>query len=891
MVLTEEHPINPESGWITLRGVKTHHLKNIDVAFPKEAISLVTGVSGSGKTSLVVDTLLRASQELFLEAMQIDLSNAQRAQLVANLDSIEGVQPCLAGLTPRYERRRGQSVASVAQLLRPLRGLFQAAGVLLCAKCGTEAEATRIEDLVDETLSKHLGARLVVLARARAETSLESLRLSGVLRVELDDALHRLEEVSEEVWQAASRRYLVVDRIRVKPDGVERLTESLRRAFSESDGVVALRYDDVIESYSRDPWCPKCQIEVASLDATVFDLGNRSSQCETCCGEGVSKTIDPKSIVDDASLSLLEGAIGLLLHRSFRTLETEVLKFCREQKIPADKAFSLLSSSERHKILEGHPETGFMGVPGLFLRLLNERCSARTEQELSEVIIEESCLDCQGTGLSKVLETYRLGAFSLFEWLKRPVSDVLDYVSSELSAELRGTEQGLVESLRTRLMTLDDLGLGHLELRRRLDSMSLGEQQRTCLVPLLSSNLSGLLIVFDEPTTSLHRSEIEPLWSRIEQLREAGNTIVVIEHDRGLWSRADWLVELGPKGGSFGGELLWHGPPPSDLMDRGRFEAREPVRELEGPKRVLKLRGLSLRNLKDVELEVPQLSLVGISGVSGSGKTTLAIDGLGDHIVHTPELFEGELPEVVRIVRNVTGGHSASTSATYTGLLDPIRKWFASLPESKLRGYTAAYFSYRRAEGRCEACNGSGTENDELERYRIIMRPCRVCDGRRFGHHIEQVRYKGASISDVLKMNARQAFELFEKNRSIANTLEHFIRLGLDYVPLGLRTSSLSFGERQRLTIIRALTKSAHESSLYIFDEPSRGLHDQDIQHLLSGFSLLIEQGHTIVVVEHNELILRECNWHCVLGPGAGAKGGQVVYQGASWAQASAAQP
>ena len=891
MVLTQEHPRSPESGWITLRGVKTHHLKNIDVAFPKNAISIVTGVSGSGKTSLVVDTLLRASQELFLEAMQIDLSQAQRAQLVANLDSIEGVLPCLAGLTPRYERRRGQSVASVAQLLRPLRGLFQSAGVLLCSECGTEAEASRIEDLVDETLSKHLGARLVVLARAKPETLLESLRQAGVLRVELDGQLARLEEVSQDAWEVATRRYLVVDRIRVKPDGAQRLTESLRRAFSESDGVVALRYDDVIVSYSRDPWCPNCEREVATIDATVFDLGNRSSQCETCHGDGVSKTIESNRLIDDSSLSLLEGAIGLLLHRNFRKLETEVLKFCRAQEIAADQPFETLSPAERRKILEGCPEVGFLGVPQLFLRMLNERASTRNEQLLSEVVIEQDCLDCEGTGLSKVLETYRLGDFSLFEWLKRPVADVLDYVCGKLKEEPHFGEHGFLESLRARLTALNDLGLGHLELRRRLDSMSLGEQQRTRLVPLLSSNLSGLLIVFDEPTTSLHRSEIEPLWSRIEELREAGNTVVLIEHNRTLWSRADWLVELGPKGGSFGGELLWNGPPPNDPSGGTKLECVDNIRHVPVSERVLKLRGLSLRNLKDVEIDVPHSALVGISGVSGSGKTTLAIDGLGEELTNSPETFEGDLPEAVRIVRNVTSGHSSSTSATYTGVLEPIRKWYASLPESKLRGYAAGYFSYRRAEGRCEACNGSGIENDELERYRVIMRPCRECDGRRFGHHVEQVRYKGASISDVLRMNARQASELFEKNRPIAGVLEHFIRLGLDYLPLGLSTSALSFGERQRLTLIRALAKSSQQPSLYIFDEPSRGLHDRDIEHLLSGFSSLIEQGHTIVVVEHNELILRECNWHYVLGPGAGAQGGQVVYQGESWAQASAAQP
>lgn len=885
-----EHPISADQGWIQLRGVRTHHLKNIDVSFPAQALTVVTGVSGSGKSSLVVDTLLRASQELFLEAMQVDLSDRQRAQLVADVDSVEGVLPCLAGLTPQVERRGAQSVASVAQLLRPLRGLFQSEGKLLCPSCGQEAEAVEVEHLVEKILTQHLDARLIVLARISSVPSLESLRQDGVLRVCVDQDISRLEELTEARWQEAEQRALVVDRLKVKADGRARLEESLRRAFAESDGTVGLKYDDCSESYSREPWCSRCEVKVASFNATHFDMGKPESQCRTCLGDGVARLIDPERLVEEPSLSLLEGAIGLLLQRTFRDIENQILRYCTEKKIAADKAFSSLSASAQRSIIYGDPKRGFVGLAQLLSARLREGQSQRVEQALQEYVVEESCSDCDGTGLSRALESYRLDESSLFEWFKKPLSEVLFYLENARTGDNAQAEGLYRSTLTQRLKTLCDLGLGHLELRRRLDSMSLGEEQRTRLVPLLSSKLTGLLIVFDEPTTGLHPSEVEAIWRRIEALKEHGNTVVVIEHKRSLWTRADWLIELGPRGGEFGGELIWQGPPCDAGLEPESMAsqiASERKRKASGS---LSVDGLSLRAIRDLELELPLGLLLGVSGVSGSGKTTLMVDGIGKQFRSETIKLTGEIPESVQVVAHVASGHSYSAPITFSGLLDPIRKWYSSLPESKLRGLSGAHFSFRRREGRCENCNGSGLESEELARYRIISRPCRVCQGRRFGPHTESVRYKGASIADVLSMNARQAYELFEKNKKIADILDQFIHLGLDYIPLGLATSSLSFGERQRLTLIRALAKSTQGKNLYIFDEPSRGLHDKDIEYLLRGFELLIAQGHSIFVIEHNQRILKNCDWHCVMGPGSGLEGGSIVYNGPDWTRAWAPQ-
>ena len=840
----------------------------------------------------MIDTLLKASQELFLEAMQIGLSTSQRASLVSDIDSIDGVLPCLAGLAPRkFREQRGQSVASAVQILRPLRGLFQHAGQLLCPTCGRPAQASSTEELVDEVLTEQLGERLVVLARLDDASSFESLREAGVIRVALDGELFRLDEVSEDAWSAATLRSSVIDRIRVKTEGKPRLRESIARAFSSGSGVITLSLEKGDHSYSRDPWCSACEKTIAPADATVFDLGKPASQCGTCQGSGISQKLIESRLVEDGSLSILEGAMPCLLERAFKDIESEVLRFCKGAKIPADKPWEALSSAQTRQIWSGDSSHGFPGLTQLLTHRYTANPSLRTLQSLEVYFEEEPCFSCDGTGLSDVLQTYHLGGYSLFEWLKRPITEVLSSVENELAHGLEPRSNTLREALRTRLRALVDLGLGHLELRRRLDSMSLGERQRTLLVPMFSSRLTGLLIVFDEPTTSLHPSEIDPLWRRIEDLRDAGNTVVLIEHNRRLWPRADWLLELGPRAGEFGGELLWEGPGKDVSSRKSEAEASAFSGHEVRDDRLLKLEHPGLRNVEALSLEVPLGCVVGVSGVSGSGKSTLIVDMLGEALLRNDGNVSGEIPETVRVVRDVISGHRYSTPATFTGILDPIRKWFAGLPESKLRGLTAAHFSYRRREGRCEVCGGSGLENDELERYRVVSRSCRVCDGTRYGNHIVSARYKGFTIADVLNMSVQEAYELFEKNRRIADILEHFIRLGLDYLPLGLSTDSLSFGERQRLTLIRALAKPASASTLYLFDEPGRGLHDEDIRHLIHGFMLLKEQGHSVVVVEHHRGILSRCDWHLVMGPGPGSDGGRVIYSGKSWDEACSLQP
>ena len=376
----------------------------------------------------------------------------------------------------------------------------------------------------------------------------------------LDGKLFRLDEVSEDAWLAATLRSSVIDRIRVKKEGKPRLRESIARAFKSGSGVITLSFDKGDRSFSRDPWCSACEKTIAPADATVFDLGKPASQCGTCQGSGISQKLIESRLVEDGSLSILEGAIPCLLERSLKDIESELLRFCKGAQIPADKPWKSLSSSQVQLIWSGDSSHGFPGLTQLLTRRYTTNPSLRTLQSLEAYFKEESCSSCDGTGLSDVLQTYHLGGHSLFEWLKRPITEVLSSVETELADGLEPRSNTLREALGTRLRALVDLGLGHLELRRRLDSMSLGERQRTLLVPMFSSRLTGLLIVFDEPTTSLHPSEIEPLWKRIEGLRDAGNTVVLIEHNRRLWNRADWLIELGPRAGEFGGEVLWEGP-------------------------------------------------------------------------------------------------------------------------------------------------------------------------------------------------------------------------------------------------------------------------------------------------------------------------------------------
>ena len=563
--------------------------------------------------------------------MQIGLSTSQRASLVSDIDSIDGVLPCLAGLAPRkFREQRGQSVASAVQILRPLRGLFQQAGELLCPTCGRPAQASSTEELVDEVLTEQLGERLVVLARLDDAASFEALREAGVIRVALDGKLYRLDEVSEDAWSAATLRSSVIDRIRVKKEGKPRLRESIARAFKSGSGVITLSFDKGDRSFSRDPWCSACEKMIAPADATVFDLGKPASQCGTCQGSGISQKLIENRLVEDSSSSILEGAMPCLLERSLKDIESELLRFCKGAKIPADKPWKALSSAQTQLIWSGDSKHGFPGLINLLTRRYTANPSLRTLQSLETYFKEEPCSLCDGTGLSDVLQTYHLGGHSLFEWLKRPITEVLSSVENELTDGLEGRSNTLREALRTRLRALVDLGLGHLELRRRLDSMSLGERQRTLLVPMFSSRLTGLLIVFDEPTTSLHPSEIEPLWKRIEGLRDAGNTVVLIEHNRRLWTRADWLIELGPRAGEYGGEVLWEGPGKDAPSSQSEPETSRLSIQAVRTDRLINLQHSGLRNVEALKLEIPVGCVVGVSGVSGSGKSTLVVDMLGE---------------------------------------------------------------------------------------------------------------------------------------------------------------------------------------------------------------------------------------------------------------------
>lgn len=888
MELDLKHPISETLGWIALRGVRTHHLKDLNVSFPKGAITAVTGVSGSGKTSLVVDTLVRASQEIFLEAMQIGLTSTQRGQLVADIDEIDGLLPCLAGLTPRSGLLNEETLAEHVQLLRPLRGLFQKGGRWHCPTCGEEARVTQPQHLVESLIEEQSGEKLVVLAYLQNPVPLDALQISGAVRVEVDDVMYRIEDVTETMWEHAVRRAVVVDRLRVKSEGRNRLREAIDDALNREDGILGLRFDSHLATHSRRPWCQKCACEISTLDPRAFDLSRPESQCMECGGSGWNETIEASDLVEDEGLSILGGAIPLLLHRAFNEEESVLLKFCKRAKIRADRPFESLSKEHRDAVIYGTNDAAFSGVLALLSRHLTSFGNSRTRGLLKSIRQSRSCSTCQATGLSSGFRNYSLDGLSLFAWLKSPVSTVHAWLSNRVDDDSYLAKNASFRLLLKRLRILLDLGLGHLELRRRLDSMSLGERQRALLTPLFSSELSGLVVVFDEPSSGLHPSELDVLWSRIAELRERGNTVVIIEHNPLLIERSDWLVELGPKGGTFGGELLWQGPTmdaPSRQLKDVQFNETKAVIAPSRDK-VLRLVDFSRHSIRGLSVELPTGCLLGISGVSGSGKSTLAVDGFGTMLARDGATVTGDLPDSVQIVNNVAGSHVYSTPATYSGTFEVIRKWYAGLPESKVRGYTSGHFSYRTQYGRCELCRGSGFENDEFERYRLVTRPCQRCGGSRYNDQVRSIRYKGASISDVLSMTAKQAYDHFETNVKVTNVLRQFIRLGLDYLPLGLSTSALSFGERQRLSLVRALSRVPDGHCLFIFDEPSRGLHNVDLMYLMRGFELLIESGHTVWLVEHHPTLLAACQWHCVMGPGPGDEGGKVVYRGASWDEA-----
>ncbi|MEM7139131.1 MAG: excinuclease ABC subunit UvrA [Myxococcota bacterium] len=901
---------------IWIRGAREHNLKNVSLRLPKGHLTVVTGVSGSGKSSLVFDTLYAEGQRRYVESLSGHARRILTKLPRPDVDVIDGLCPAIAVRERAPTRNPRSTVGTLTEVVDYLRVLFATIGAVHCPVCGEPLRAQPTAEVVRETLARPDGFKFSVLAPlvrpggAVSDDALAKLRARGFVRIRVDDAPMDLEGL--ERLPAGTTVDVVIDRLSVR-EGIEtRLAEAVELAYEVGTGFAYIRAADGDRTrYSETFACFAGHGSVPELTPRLFSFNTPLGACETCDGIGRTRVFEPSLAIGDGSLSLRRGAVaawgkpGLAYHRA-------MIEKLSGAGVDLDRPFDELDENDQSTILHGGQ--GFEGVlPALSRRAREyarrklaegadeERVFEFLDEELGQFARMQACPSCDGTRLNAAARSVTVEGCSIDVVSAWPIDRLAVWVADVKSSDaLEPAVRPLVQSMRDRAAFLNRVGLGYLSLDRAAASLSAGEAQRVHLATQLGARLSGVLYVLDEPTAGLHASDAARLVTTIRQLRDSGNTLVVVEHEPQTMHAADHLVEMGPGAGERGGEVVAEGSPEQlsaspQSVTGGYLSGRLRVPAPDAPRKpsgeFLELRVSRLHNLNDVEIAFPLRSLSCVTGVSGSGKSSLVVDALLPAVRRQLGLH-AEVPDGVGIsggrglsrvsfVDAAPIGRSArSNPATYLGIMGPLRELFAGVPEARARGYRAGRFSFNTKGGRCEACKGEGVQRVTMHLLPDAEVLCEVCEGRRYNDETLQVRYRGLNIAEVLALPVADARALLESVPTIRARLDALMQVGLGYLELGRRSTTLSGGEAQRIKLARDLAQPAHTPTLYVFDEPTRGLHFTDVAQLLTVFHRLVDEGHTVVAVEHQLDVVRNADFIADLGPGSGPDGGRVVVTG-----------
>ncbi|MEM7436413.1 MAG: excinuclease ABC subunit UvrA [Myxococcota bacterium] len=901
---------------IWIRGAREHNLKNLSLRLPKGRLSVVTGVSGSGKSSLVFDTLYAEGQRRYVESLSGHARRILTKLPRPDVDVIDGLCPAIAVRERAPTRNPRSTVGTLTEIADYLRVLFATVGKVHCPVCGEPLRAQPTAEVVRETLARPEGLKFSVLAplvrpdSPAPEDALAKLRAKGFVRIRVDDAPMDLEGL--ERLPAKATVDVVIDRLSVR-EGIEaRLAEAVELAYEVGAGFAYVRAADGSRTrYSETYACFAGHGSVPELTPRLFSFNTPLGACETCDGIGRTRVFQPSLAIGDGSLSLRRGAVaawgkpGLAYHRA-------MIEKLSETDVDLDRPFDELGRQEQSTILHGGQ--GFEGVlPALSRRAREyarrklaegadeERVFEFLDEELGQFARMETCPSCGGARLNAAARSVTVEGCTIDEVSAWPVDRLETWVTDvNAGPSLEQAVRPLVQSMCDRASFLRRVGLGYLSLDRAAASLSAGEAQRVHLATQLGARLSGVLYVLDEPTAGLHASDAERLVGTIRALRDSGNTLVVVEHEPQTMRAADHLVEMGPGAGDRGGEVVAQGSPDklsggTHSVTGGYLSGRLRVPVPDAPRKpsgeVLRVRVSKLHNLKDVDIEFPLRALSCVTGVSGSGKSSLVVDALlpavrqrlrlNAHVPDGVEISGGRGISRVSFVDAGPIGRSAkSNPATYLGIMGPLRELFAGVPEARARGYRAGRFSFNTKGGRCEACKGEGVQRVTMHLLPDAEVLCEVCHGRRYNDETLQVRYRGLNIAEVLALSVEEASAVFESVPSIRHRLDALMQVGLGYLALGRRSTTLSGGEAQRIKLARDLAQPAHTPTLYVFDEPTRGLHFTDVAQLLTVLHRLVDEGHTVIAVEHQLDVVRNADFIADLGPGSGPDGGRVVATG-----------
>jgi len=913
---------------ILIRGARTHNLKNIDLTLPRDKLIVITGLSGSGKSSLAFDTLYAEGQRRYVESLSAYARQFLSMMEKPDVDTIEGLSPAISIEQKSTSHNPRSTVGTITEIYDYLRLLYARVGTPRCPDHDAPLEAQTVSQMVDQVLALPEGRKLMLLAPVIRERKgehlavFDELRAQGFVRARVNGRLYELDELPKLDKQKKHSIDVVVDRFKVRGDLQQRLAESFETALKLADGialVASMEEDDDSEEmiFSARFACPICGHSISELEPKLFSFNNPAGACPTCDGLGVKQFFDAKRLVN-GELTLAEGAIRGWDRRNVYYFQM-LGSLASHYGFSLDEPFDSLAADHQKSILRGsgrenvefrylndrgdivkrsHPFEGI--VPNLERRY-RETESNSVREELAKYLSTQPCPDCRGTRLRREARHVWVGDKTLPAVTAMPIGDATDYFGVlSLSGRRGEIADKILKEIRERLQFLVNVGLDYLTLDRSADTLSGGEAQRIRLASQIGAGLVGVMYILDEPSIGLHQRDNERLLGTLRHLRDIGNTVIVVEHDEDAIRLADYVVDIGPGAGIHGGRIVAEGTPdevmahPDSLTGKylsGRVKINyRPERTRRDPKVLLKLKGARGNNLRNVDLEIPVGLLTCITGVSGSGKSTLinntlfpitatALNGATTLEVAPHDSFDGlqHLDKVVDIDQSPIGRTPRSNPATYTGLFTPIRELFAGVPEARSRGYGPGRFSFNVKGGRCEACQGDGVIKVEMHFLPDIYVPCDVCKGKRYNRETLEVKYKGKSITEVLDMTIEEAREFFDPVPAVARKLQTLMDVGLSYIKLGQSATTLSGGEAQRVKLSRELSKRDTGKTLYILDEPTTGLHFADIQQLLDVLHRLRDHGNTVVVIEHNLDVIKTADWLVDLGPEGGSKGGQII--------------
>ena len=915
---------------IIIKGARENNLKNIDLVIPRDKLVVFTGLSGSGKSSLAFDTIYAEGQRRYVESLSSYARQFLGQMDKPDVDSIDGLSPAISIDQKTTSKNPRSTVGTVTEIYDYLRLLWARAGIPHCPKCGKEISRQTIDQIVDRIEGMEPGTKFIVLSpvirgkKGEHQKVFEDARKSGFARVRVDGILY---DLNEQIPCEKNKKHnieLVVDRLVIKEGQRRRLTDSIETACAHSGGLVVIQLPGTGEelSFSQNYACEDCGISLTELEPRMFSFNNPAGACPGCTGLGFRLVADEDLVVPDKTKSIFEGAIQVSGWQNARTdsvfrmyFEALAKKYHFDLNVPYEQ----LSPEAKDVILYGTKgeklrmtynrgngmgvlEQPFEGIMNNIARRYKETQSDYSRKELEECMSSAPCPQCGGDRLSEIARAVTVGGIGIMDFCRMSVKDCLAFMENlRLEGNMALIAAQIVREIKVRLQFLTDVGLSYLTLSRAAGTLSGGESQRIRLATQIGSSLMGVLYILDEPSIGLHQRDNDKLLATLQNLRDLGNTLIVVEHDEDTMRAADFIVDVGPGAGSHGGRIVATGSL-EDIIACGESVTGQylsgvkkipvPSARRSGNGKTLSVRGAAENNLKQIDVDIPLGTLTCVTGVSGSGKSSLVNEVLNktllgrlNHARTRPGkcaavLGMEHLDKVIDIDQSPIGRTPRSNPATYTGLFNDIRDLFASTNDAKLRGYGPGRFSFNVKGGRCEACCGDGLVKIEMHFLADVYVPCEVCHGARYNRETLEVLYKGKNISEVLDMRAEEALEFFENLPKIRKKIQTLVEVGLGYVKLGQSSTTLSGGEAQRVKLATELARTSTGKTIYILDEPTTGLHAADVHKLIEVLQQLVDAGNTVLIIEHNLDVIKVADHIIDLGPEGGGEGGYVVASG-----------